>query len=128
MEKFFNNAIIGNKNIVASCTERGELQRFCYPSIDGKQFVDYFHTGLKINDSNIVYLHDDINNVYKQKYEKNTNVLITEIENSYFKLGIEQMDCVLINRDIFDAYLEQFRQPAKSKSKAALNIKRRKRK
>lgn len=100
MEKFFNNAIIGNKNIVASCTERGELQRFCYPSIDGKQFVDYFHTGLKINDSNIVYLHDDINNVYKQKYEKNTNVLITEIENSYFKLGIEQMDCVLINRDI----------------------------
>ena len=35
---------------------------------------------------------------------------------------------VLINRDIFDAYLEQFRQPAKSKSKAALNIKRRKRK
>ena len=100
MDKFFNKAIIGNKNIVASYTEKGELQRFCYPTVDGKQFIDYFHTGLKINDSNVVYLHDDINNVYEQKYEENTNVLVTQIKNTYFKLEIEQIDCVLINKDI----------------------------
>lgn len=100
MEKFFNNAIIGNKKIVASCTDKGELQRFCYPSIDGKQFIDYFHIGLKINDSNIVYLHDDINNIYSQKYENSTNVVKTQIKNTYFELEIEQTDCVLISRDI----------------------------
>ena len=73
MDKFFNRAIIGNKNIVASFSEHGELLRYCYPVIDGRQFVDFFHVGLKINDSNLIYLHDDQNNVYNQKYIKNTN-------------------------------------------------------
>lgn len=100
MDKFFNRAIIGNKNIVASFSERGELIRYCYPVIDGRQFIDHFHVGLKINDSNLIYLHDDTNNVYSQKYIKNTNVLVSEIENSYFKIKIEQMDCALIKRDI----------------------------
>ena len=100
MDKFFNRAIIGNKNIVASYTEHGEMQRFCYPVIDGRQFVDFFHIGLKINDSNIVFLHDDYNNVYNQKYIKNTNILVTEIENLYFRIKVKQTDCALINRDI----------------------------
>lgn len=100
MDKFFNRAIIGNKKIVASFTEKGELQRFCYPVIDGRQFIDMFHVGLKINDSNLIYLHDDINNTYKQNYIENTNVLVTKIENSYFKLGVEQTDCILIGKDL----------------------------
>lgn len=100
MDKFFNRAIIGNKRIVASFSEHGELLRYCYPVIDGRQFVDFFHVGLKINDSNMIYLHEDPNNLYNQKYIKNTNILVTEIENSYFKLKVEQTDCALINRDI----------------------------
>ena len=100
MDKFFNRAIVGNKKIVASYTEHGDLQRFCYPAIDGRQFVDFFHVGLKINDSNILYLHDDINNTYNQKYIKDTNVLVTEVRNSYFKLKIEQVDCALINKNV----------------------------
>lgn len=100
MDKFFNRAIIGNKNIVASFSEHGELLRYCYPVIDGRQFINTFHTGVKINDSNVIYLHDDQNNVYNQKYIKNTNVLVTEIENSYFKLKVEQTDCALIKRNI----------------------------
>ncbi len=50
------------------------------------QYCDYYHVGIKINDSNIIYLHNDINNKYNQYYEEDTNVLNTEIENTYFKL------------------------------------------
>ena len=100
MNKYCNNAIIGNKNIVASFSENGELQRLCFPAIDNKQFVDHFHTGVKINDSNIIYLHQDINNNYNQKYIENTNILVTNIQNTYFNLNIEQTDCILIKKNI----------------------------
>ena len=83
--KYYNDAIIGNKKIIASYTEKGELQRLCYPEVDGRQFIDYFQTGVKINDSNLIYLHQDINNKYSQEYIENTNILKTNIKNTYFK-------------------------------------------
>ena len=100
MSKFYNNAIIGNKNIVASYTKFGELQRLCFPEIDGRQFIDYFRVGVKVNDSNIIYLHQDINNKYNQRYLENANILVTNIENTYFNFEIEQTDCVLIDKNI----------------------------
>ena len=99
-DKFFNNAIVGNNNIVASFTKNGELQRLCFPQIDGRQFIDFFHTGVKVNNSDIIYLHQDINNKYSQKYVENTNVLVTNIENTYFNLKIEQVDCIMIEKNI----------------------------
>ena len=56
--------------------------------------------GVKINDSAIIYLHDDINNHYSQKYVEDTNILTTNIENTYFNLQIEQIDFVTIKKDI----------------------------
>ena len=100
MDKYSNNAIIGNKNIVASYSEQGELKRFCYPYIDGRQFIDFLRTGLKINDSNIIYLHEDINNVYSQSYIEDTNILVTNIKNKYFNINVEQTDCALIRDNI----------------------------
>lgn len=100
MSKYFNRAIIGNKELVASVSENGELLRTCFPKIDGRQFIDYFHAGVKINDSNLIYLHQDINNKYEQNYINNTNVLVTNIENSYFNLEIEQTDCAIWNKSI----------------------------
>ena len=100
MEKYFNDAVIGNENITASYTKKGELIRFFYPTPDYKQFINFFHTGLKINDSGIVYLHDDINNIYNQYYVRDTNVLKTEIYNTYFKLKTLQIDYVCINENI----------------------------
>lgn len=100
MDKYSNKAIIGNKNIVASFNEHGGLTRFCYPYIDGRQFVDYFNVGLKINDSNIIYLHDDINNLYNQKYIENTNILVTEIKNTYFNISIKQTDYTIVDKNI----------------------------
>lgn len=99
-KKYYNDAFIGNKNITASFSKYGELLRLYYPQPDYRQYSDFFYVGLKINDSNIIYLHTDINNKYNQYYTENTNVLNTEIENSYFELFTKQTDCVMINKDI----------------------------
>ena len=94
MKKYLNEAIIGNKNMLATYTQKGELQRIYYPTKDNRQFIDFFYTGVKINDSNLIYLHEDINNIYKQYYDINTNILNTEITNTYFNLKILQTDFI----------------------------------
>ena len=98
--KYFNDAIIGNGNIVASFTKTGELLRFFYPNTDFRQFIDFLHTGVQINDSNLIYLHNDVNNEYKQYYTENTNILNTEIVNTYFNLRVLQTDFMPIKSDI----------------------------
>ena len=100
MDKYFNDAVIGNQNIVASYTKNGEMIRVFYPNRDYKQILDFFHTGVKINDSRLVYLHQDINNVYEQYYDEETNILNTEILNTYFNLKVIQTDYVTIKENI----------------------------
>ena len=100
MDKYFNDAIIGNSKILATFSKKGELLRFNFPNVDYKQHIDLFETGVKINDSQIIYLHNDINNIYKQDYIKDTNILKTEIENTYFNLKIEQIDDISIKNNI----------------------------
>ena len=55
--------------------------------------------GIKINDSNIIYLHEDSNNLYRQEYLEDTNILKTEIKNTYFNLKIEQIDFACLNNN-----------------------------
>ena len=100
MEKYYNEAIIGNEKITASFTKKGELLRVLYPNTDYKQFIDSLYIGLKINDSNIVYLHKDVNNVYNQHYLEGTNILNTEVLNTYFKLKTVQTDFVCIKENV----------------------------
>ena len=76
------------------------MQRVYFPSKDNRQYINYFHTGVKINESDLIYLHDDINNTYKQYYDTDTNILNTEITNTYFNLKIVQTDFVLIKENI----------------------------
>ncbi len=99
-EKFFNDAIIGNKNLIASFSRSGELLRLYYPQVDFKQYIDFMNIGIKVNDSGIIYLHSDINNIYTQEYVENTNILKTYIYNSYFKLEIKQTDFVPIKQNV----------------------------
>ena len=105
--KYYNDAIIGGKDLTASYTKNGELLRLMYNTPDFRQFLDFYHTGVKINDSCIIYLHQDQNNRYNQYYTEDTNILNTEIENTYFNLQIKQIDfvsmknSVLIKRYIF---------------------------
>ncbi len=99
-EKYLNDAIIGNSKLKASFTNKGELIRLLYGAADYKQFIDEFYTGIKVNDSELIYLHDDINNIYKQEYINSNNILKTEIYNSYFKVRIIQTDFVPIKENI----------------------------
>lgn len=77
MEKLYNDAIIGNQRMLLTYSKNGELLRVFYPTMDFKQWIDFFHVGVKINDSNIIYLHEDINNTYYQEYLEDTNILKT---------------------------------------------------
>lgn len=97
MNKYFNDSIIGNDKIKVGLTKKGEIIRLFYPNIDFKQFIDEFKVGIKINDSNLIHLEEDINNIYNQYYLENTNILNTEIENTYFNLNILQTDCASCN-------------------------------
>ena len=94
MKTYTNDALIGNKELKVGLTEKGEIVRICYPNIDFRQFIEYMHVGVKINDSNLIYLHDDINNLYEQRYIEDTNILKTEIKNTYFNLKMIQTDFV----------------------------------
>ena len=98
--KYNNDAIIGGKNITASYTKNGELLRVMYPFPDFRSWIDEFKTGVKINDSGIMYLHEDINNQYKQYYTEDTNILHTEITNTYFNLKIKQTDFALLKNSV----------------------------
>ena len=98
--KYLNEAIIGNKKIIATFTQKGELQRLYFPSKDNKQYINFFHTGIKINESDLIYLHDDINNIYKQYYDTDTNILNTEITNTYFNMKILQTDYILLKENV----------------------------
>ena len=82
--------------MLATFSSKGEMLRLSYPNHDNRQYLKYFHTGVKVNDSNIIYLHDDINNTYIQYYDTDTNILNTEITNTYFNLKIVQTDFVNI--------------------------------
>ncbi len=100
MKTYLNDAIIGNKEVKVGLTEKGEIVRICYPNIDFRQFIEFLHMGVKINDSNLIYLHDDINNIYEQHYIEDTNVLKTEIKNTYFNLKVIQTDFVTTSSNV----------------------------
>ena len=100
MKEYINNAIIGNKELKASITDKGEIIRIRYPNIDFREFIEFLHVGVKVNDSGIIYLHNDVNNVYKQGYIENTNILKTEIKNTYFNLKMEQTDFVTNSNNV----------------------------
>ena len=98
--KYLNEAIIGNKNMLVTFTEKGELQRLYFPAKDNRQYINFFYTGVKINESDLIYLHDDINNVYKQYYDTDTNVLNTEVTNTYFNLKVVATDYILLKENV----------------------------
>ena len=98
--KYFNDGIVGNKKIKVSFTKTGEMIRMFYGAADYKQFIEFYHTGIKINNSALIYLHNDLNNSFSQEYIKDTNVLQTHIYNSYYKVRITQTDFVPISENV----------------------------
>ena len=92
--------LFGNGRLTVTFSKTGELLRLFYPEPDFKQFFEWMKMSVKVNDSLNIYLHDDINNTYMQRYVPNTNVLQTEIFNTYFNLRVLQTDFVPINGNI----------------------------
>lgn len=119
MDKYLNEAIVGNGKVTATLSKTGELLRFFYPQPDFKQFVEWLRIGVKINDSLNISLHDDINNTYMQRYIENTNVLQTEIFNTYFDLRILQTDFVPINENVL---IRNYLIKNESSSKLKVNV------
>ena len=98
--KYYNDAIIGNKNMRITFSKKGELLRLYYPRVDFKQFIDSYLVGIRVNDSNLIKLHEDVNNRYEQQYIEDTNILATNIENTYFKIKIRQVDYVMLKKNV----------------------------
>ena len=118
-QKYFNDGIIGNGKVTASFSKTGEMLRLFYGSVDYKQFIEQFDVGVKINDSAMIYLHNDINNLYDQKYIKDTNILQTEILNTYFNLQVIQTDFVLTDENIL---VKNYRFINQSNRELAINL------
>lgn len=80
MSKYFNNAIIGNSNILGCLTDKGELIRLYYPNIDYFQNIDKLKFGI-LGDNNINWFENS--NTKKQYYEGNilyTELILNDIE------------------------------------------------
>ena len=92
--------LFGNGKVTATFSKTGEILRFFYPHPDFKQFFEWMRMSVKVNDSLNISLHNDINNTYMQRYAANTNILQTEIFNTYFNLRVLQTDFVPINENI----------------------------
>lgn len=93
MSKYFNNAIIGNSNILGCLTEKGELIRLYYPNIDYFQNINIYNLGI-VKDSSIRWLNDG--EKINQTYE--TNIVNTELKVDDVK--IKQRDYALIDKNI----------------------------
>ena len=116
--KYYNDGIVGNQKLTASFTKTGELLRLFFDSVDYKQFIDTYHMGIRVNDNATVYLHDDVNNIYNQEYVKDTNILKTEVINTYFNVGVTEYSYVPVDEDML---IRTFK--VKNNSKEDMNVK-----
>ena len=98
--KYFNDAILGNDEIVLSLNKKGKLLRLFYPSPDFRQFFKDVDILFRINDNEIYDVNDDFTSVYNQYYVENTNIVKTEITNSKYNLKIIQTDFCMLNEAV----------------------------
>ena len=98
--KYFNDAILGNDEIVMSLNKKGKLLRLFYPTPDFRQFFKDVDIFFKINDKEIYDVNDDFTSVYNQYYVENTNIVKTEITNSKYNLKIIQTDFCMLNEAV----------------------------
>ena len=47
MEKYLNEAIIGNKNMLVTFSGKGEMLRLSYPNRDNRQYLKYLANAVK---------------------------------------------------------------------------------
>lgn len=93
MAKYFNNAIVGNANILGCLTNKGELIRLYYPTIDYFQNIDTNRFGV-IKDNRILWFNDA--DLESQYYEG--NIVYTKLKLDEYE--ILERDYILPNKNI----------------------------
>ena len=87
MNKYFNKAIIGNGNCLATLTENAELIRLYYPYIDYYQNIDTYSLGFVrpeishvdwFKDMNLINQYYDGNVVYTKLSKDNVEILVRD--------------------------------------------------
>ena len=96
---YFNHGITGNGKLLATFTEKGDMNRIFWPEPDFYQQINSISIGIKYDDSETKFLNDNVWYT-EQKYEDNAAILDTLFENSDYGLRIHQKDFVLEDRDI----------------------------
>ena len=99
MSKYFNNAIIGNSNILGCLTKKGELIRLYYPNIDYFQNINIYNIGI-VKNNNIMWFSDAVE--IEQHYD--TNIVFTTL--SVEGIEIHQKDYVLPDKNILVRKIE----------------------
>ncbi len=115
MNKYFNNAIVGNGNILACLNKNAELLRLYFPNIDYYQNIDTYSLGfLKVDSMQIFWIKDaeSINQYY------DGNILFTKLK--YDDIEILVKDYVLIDKNILVRKIK-FNQPLKTVVISRLN-------
>ncbi|OCA81496.1 hypothetical protein A8F94_21705 [Bacillus sp. FJAT-27225] len=95
------DGLIGNSKMLASLTKDGQLQRLNWPRIDFPQHLNNFYTGIYGYDSEkpACFMHED-GWTYEQKYDGNTNILVTVGTNTTMEIEIKQVDFVVPGMDV----------------------------
>ncbi|MBQ9267730.1 MAG: hypothetical protein IJ217_05615 [Clostridia bacterium] len=93
MSKYFNNAVVGNSNVLGCLTDKGELIRLYYPNIDYFQNIHTFQLGIAY-DNQIAWLH----NAEKKEQYYDTNIVCTNLILN--DTHISQRDYVLPDKNV----------------------------
>lgn len=95
------DGIIGNSKMLASLTKDGQLQRLFWPHIDFSQHMNRFYTGIYVEGENeTLFMHEDEWN-HEQKYDGDTNILVTTALHPKKKLRMRQEDYIVPGLDVF---------------------------
>lgn len=111
MKPYLTHAVIGDGRMLGTLSERGELERLFWPTIDYADQVGRLWTGLRFDDSDLLWLHELP--LLGQRYEADTNVLETEFEWDGFR--IVQTDCVVPGQDALVRQVTVRRTPSEQK-------------
>lgn len=96
---YFNHGIVGNGKLLATFTDKGEINRIFWPEPDFYQQINSISVGIKFDEGETRFFNDNVWYV-EQKYEDNTAILDTLFENSDYGLRLHQKDFVLKDRDV----------------------------
>lgn len=96
---YFNHGIVGNGKMLATFTDKGDINRIFWPEPDFYQQINSISVGIKFDDPETKFFNDNVWYT-EQCYENNTAILDTLFENSDYGLRIHQKDFVLNNKDV----------------------------